>query len=230
MTQPTKPSAARSSLFLHDLIPVLVAALLFGAGLGSGWLIWGQGSPQAAPSAPAQTTRLSVEADDDPALGPAEAPITIIEFSDFQCPYCQRWHEQVFAQLMKEYEGKIRFIYRDFPLKSIHPQAVPAAEAADCALAQNAYWEFHNALFSNQYGLSAEAYLHYAADLGLETNAFQQCLNSRQFSAEVESDFRYAEQIGLTSTPSFFINGIPVIGAQPLEVFKQIIEQELAGK
>lgn len=230
MTPPNTPAATRLSLFLHDAIPALAALLIFSAGLGTGWLIWGQTTPQAAPTAPAQSTRFSVESDDDPSLGPADAPITLIEFSDFQCPYCQRWHEQVFSQLMKDYEGKIRFIYRDFPLKSIHPQAAPAAEAANCAQAQGAYWQFHDALFSNKYNLSADSYLKYAAELGLDSAAFQQCLDTRQFAAEVENDFRYAEQLGLTSTPSFFINGIPLVGAQPLEVFKQVIDQELAGK
>lgn len=231
------PTQKRLSLFLQDLIPAVVALLLFGAGLGVGWLIWApHGAPAqqaAAPSAPAGLagdTRFDVQADDDPALGPADAPITIIEFSDFQCPYCQRWHAQVFDQLMQAYPGKIRFIYRDFPLKSIHPQAVPAAEAANCAQAQGAYWEFHAALFSGKYNLSAPSYLQYAADLGLNTQEFQKCVDSHQFAAEVESDFAYAMQLGVSSTPTFFINGIPLIGAQPVEAFQQVIDQELAGR
>lgn len=228
------PSQKRLALLLQDLVPAAVALLLFGAGLGVGWLIWApHGTQQAQTPAlnPQQPlTRLEVQANDDPALGPADAPVTIIEFSDFQCPYCQRWHAQVFENLMQTYQGKIRFVYRDFPLKSIHPQAVPAAEAANCALAQGAYWEFHAALFSGKYSLSAPSYLQYAADLGLKTDEFQKCVESHQFADEVEADFAYAAGLGVTSTPTFFINGIPLIGAQPFEAFQQIIEQELAAQ
>jgi len=225
------PAQTRLTLFLHDIVPVLVAILLFGAGIGTGWLIWGQtAAPSVAQNAPTTGVRYPIELDDDPALGPADAPVTIVEFSDFQCPYCQRWHEQVFAQLMRAYEGKIRFVYRDFPLKSIHAQAVPAAEAADCALAQGAYWEFHNALFSGKYGLDAAGFSSYAADLGLNVPAFNQCVNSRQFAGEVEADFKYAVELGVTSTPTFFINGLALVGAQPYEVFQKAIDAELAGE
>ncbi|GAB4502745.1 MAG: hypothetical protein Fur0035_23000 [Anaerolineales bacterium] len=230
---PARPRPTRISLFLHDLLPTLAALLIFSAGLGVGWLIWGRAATPAAPSAQATSgapVRYPVEAGGNPALGPADAPVTVIEFSDFQCPYCQRWHEQVFAQLMKDYAGKVRFVYRDFPLKSIHPQAVPAAEAANCALAQNAYWEFHNALFSGKYGLNTENFSQYAADLGLDVAAFKQCVETRQFASEVEADFEYASGLGITSTPTFFINGLAVVGAQPYEVFKQVIDSELAGK
>ncbi len=223
----------------------ILIAVAFAAGLFAGFLIWGGGqakTPQEAgaqnpPSQAAaqpqatqgQPKRYDVSADDDPALGPATAPVTIIEFSDYQCPYCRRWAEQVEGQLLKAYGDKIRIVYRDFPLTQIHPEALPAAEAADCAGEQGKYWEYHDALFKQSQGLGQQAYLAYAKELGLNIDQFQQCLKEHRYRDEVEADARYAAQLGVRSTPTFFINGIPVVGAQPFSVFKQIIDKELAG-
>lgn len=227
----------RRSHFYITLVP-----LAFVLGLSVGFLFWGRGGgaedPVAAEAAPAQAaasnagqnvTRYDVPVDDDPALGPADAPITIIEFSDFECPYCRKWHEEVFDRLMADYSGQIRFVYRDFPLASIHGNATSAAEAAECAGEQGAYWEYHAKLFSGQYGLGSQAYAQYAEDLGLNVSALEKCLESGRFQAEVQSDFEYAAQLGVRSTPTFFINGLAVVGAQPYEVFQRVIEQELAG-
>jgi protein-disulfide isomerase len=131
---------------------------------------------------------------------------------------------------MKEYEGKIRFVYRDFPLTSIHPDAAPAANAANCAGEQNAYYAFHDALFSDKYGLGEAAYIQYATDLELDVDTFKTCLNEGRYASEVEADMQYGFSVGVSSTPTFYINGLAVVGAQPYEVFQQIIEKELAGK
>jgi protein-disulfide isomerase len=206
--------------------------LVFLLGLGFGWLLRGQSDTSNANS---QVTidenvkRYDVSMDGDPSQGPENAPVTIIEFSDYQCPYCTKWYDDVYARLMKDYEGKIRFVYRDFPLYSIHPQAQSAAEAANCAGEQGAYYQYHDALFGQKNGLDAQAYSLYASELNLNVEQFNQCVSERRFQAEVEADFKYASSLGVSSTPTFFVNGLAVVGAQPYEVFKQIIDKELAG-
>lgn len=237
-TPPKQTRLARALQARRQSRETVLAALIpvvFLLGLGLGWLLWGADSPSAPqqanePAAPAPVRRITVEVGDSPALGPANAPVTIVEFSDYECSFCARWHQQVYQRLMKEYEGKIRFVYRDFPLESIHPNATPAAIAAHCAGEQGAYFQFHDALFSYQYGLGREAYLTYAAELGLDTKAFQTCLDEKRYAEKVESDLRYGLSIGVSSTPTFFVNGIAIVGAQPFEVFQQIIEKELSGQ
>jgi protein-disulfide isomerase len=167
--------------------------------------------------------------DDDPAIGPPDAPITIIEFSDFQCPYCKRWHNEVYGRLMQEYQGKVRVVFRDFPLSSIHPDAESAAEAADCANEQGAFWEYHDKLFNGDQ-LGQTVYLQYAQELGLDMDKFKTCVDTGRYKSEVAADYDYASNLGVRSTPTFFLNGLPIVGAQPYDVFKQVIEQELAGE
>ena len=134
-------------------------------------------------------------------------------------------------EIIKRYvdTGKARFVYRDFPLTSIHPEALPSAEAANCANEQGAYWQYHDALFSNQYELGQAAYLQYAAALGLDMTKFEACLNDGRYRAEIEADQNYAFDLGVQSTPTFFINGIPVVGAQPYAAFKKVIDKELSN-
>ncbi|GBL36410.1 Na(+)/H(+) antiporter NhaA 2 [Anaerolineaceae bacterium] len=174
--------------------------------------------------------RVQVSADDDPSWGNADAPVTIIEFSDFQCPYCRVFYQTTLVTLLERYPKQVRFVYRDFPLASIHPQATLAAEASQCAHAQGRFWEFHNAVFANIDRLGPDLYQSLAISMGLDKERFAACVNSREFSAEVEKDFNDARALGVTGTPTFFINGIPLVGAQPLEAFAQIIEQELSQK
>jgi protein-disulfide isomerase len=121
-------------------------------------------------------------------------------------------------------------VYRDFPLFSIHPNAMPAAEAANCAYEQGSFWEFHDKLFGMELALSAEAYRQYAQDLGLDVDAFNECVETRRYQDEVQADYAYASELGVRSTPTFFINGIALVGAQPYEVFQQVIDKELAGE
>ncbi len=201
---------------------ILLLPLMFFLGLGAGYLLFAR--------RPADTVQqaMAVSAGNSPSIGPKNAPVTIIEFGDYQCPYCKLWHDEVFDQLMANYPGKIRFVYRDFPLQG-HPEALPAAEAADCAGEQNAYWNYHDALFGQQYGLGHDAYVQYATDLKLNVNAFTTCIDSHRNLAEVKDNLNYAIRMGVQSTPSFYINGIPLIGAQPYETFQQAIEQALAG-
>ncbi len=220
--------------FQRPFIYSLLLPVIFVLGIGSGYLIWGRTSaadatPATLATPTAQVRRYDVPVDDDPSLGPDNAPITIIEFSDYQCSFCKKWHDEVLDRLLANYPGQIRFVYRDF-LISIHPGTAPAAEAANCAGAQGAYWPFHKALFSMKYDLTTEAYQQYAAELGLDTQAFTECLTDRRYESEVMADYNYAVNLGVRSTPTFFINGIPIVGAQPYEVFKQVIDKELAGE
>lgn len=188
-----------------------------------------QGGSQSS-SEPPQVVRYDVPIDDDPILGPADAPITIIEFSDYECPFCRRWHTEVYPLLLETYGDQIRFVYRDFPLESIHANAKPAAEAANCANEQGFFWDYHDKLFSMELGLSTDAYHEYASQLNMDADAFKECIDSGRFQQEVQTDFEFAANLGVRSTPTFFINGIAVVGAQPFDVFQQVIDRELAGE
>ena len=204
--------------------------LAFVVGLATGFLFWGRTpapSAVAAVGEPQAPTRLEVSADDDPALGPADAPITIIEFSDYNCPYCEKWHVETFQPLMAAYPDQIRFVYRDFPITS--QESTAAAQAAQCAGEQDAYWSFHDSLLSGGLDLGREAYEQYATRLGLNAKALLACLDSGKYKDEVEADARYAAGLGVSGTPTFFINGLPLVGAQPLSEFQAMIESELRG-
>ncbi len=222
-----------------------LAILVFGLGFAAGYLV--RGRVAAEEKAAAQTavaaqyqatpeggkrkvTRYEVPVDDDFILGAAEAPITIIEFGDYECPFCRKWYVEVLPQLMEKYPQQIRFVYRDFPLTSIHANAAPAAEAAQCAGEQDAYWQFQEKLFSMALGLNTDAYQQYARQLGLDMDDFEACLQEHRYRDEVEADFEFAARLGVRSTPTFFINGIAIVGAQPIEVFEQVIDLELAGE
>ena len=171
--------------------------------------------------------RLRVEAGDNPSRGPVDAPVTIIEFSDFQCPFCSRATGTV-KKLEEAYPGKIRFVYRDFPLVQIHPRAARAAEAAACANDQGKFWAMHDALFSHQDKLEDADLKQRAADLGLDAALFGACLDSGRHTAEVKKDQSEGERYGVASTPAFFVNGRLIVGAQPYETFARVVEEELA--
>ena len=216
---------------MNKPLTVFIAILFFTLGLGAGYYLWGGSSagPKTVTDSAGQT-RYNVSVDDDPSLGPADAPVTIVEFSDYQCPYCRKWYAEVYTRLMSDYKGKIRFVYRDFPLTSIHPEALPAAEAANCANEQGAYWGYHDALFSMQFELGPDTYMQYASALGLDLQKFQTCIKEKRYSREIQADQNYALDLGVQSTPTFFINGIPLVGAQPYAAFKQVIDKELGNK
>lgn len=218
-----------------------LSALTFAIGLLLGYLIWGanlfskggessQAANQAAVADEAQQiTRYQIPYEGYPSIGPADAPITIVEFSDFQCPYCRQWNQTVYEPLMAAYPGKIRLVYRNLPLTSIHPDAQGAAEAAMCANEQNKFWEFHDKLFAGE-GLGAGVYSQYASDLGLDVNKFESCVKQGKYRQAVQDDSDFALNLGINSTPTFFVNGLAVVGAQPLSVFQQVIDKELAGE
>jgi protein-disulfide isomerase len=171
--------------------------------------------------------RLEVAAE-GPSKGPSSAPITIVEFSDYECPYCSKAEETV-TQVMKHYGDKVRVVFRDFPLP-FHPQAQKAAEAAHCAGDQDKYWQMHEKLFANQKALQPSALKGYAKDLGLDQAKFDKCLDSGDKAKLVEANKAAGQKVGVTGTPAFFVNGYQLTGAQPFEEFKSLIDQELARK
>ena len=213
----------------------LVTVLAFAAGVLLGYAVWGMPSgakSSTSDGAAAETpkyTRYDVPSQGFYSIGPQDAPITIVEFSDFQCPYCRRWHQEVYEPLLAAYPGKIKLVYRNLPLTSIHPDALSAAEAAMCAGEQDAYWSYHDKLFGND-GLGGAVYVQYAQELSLDMQKFQDCIDVHRYKAAIQADSDFALNLGVSSTPTFFINGLAVVGAQPLNVFKQVIDKELAGE
>lgn len=231
--------------FKRGSVYAALLPLAFVTGLAAGYIFWGRDqaplpadvaqAPVEAPvEAPAQVdlraaqgqVRLEIESDDDPALGPEDAPITIIEFSDYRCPYCQRFRIETLDALLQAYPDQIRFIYRDFPVVG----GFEAAVASECADEQDEFWAYHDLLFSGEIPEHTTAtYLAYAERLSLDLDAFEQCLSEETIASEVEADAVYAAGLGVTGTPTFFINGIPLVGAQPLDIFAQIIDAELGS-
>ena len=220
----------------------------FAAGVLLGYVVWGVNSaapvaqtanqssgPSSGPVVEApvtqqvEYTRYDIPTENAYSIGPADAPITLVEFSDYQCPFCRRWHQEVYEPLLAAYPGKIRLVYRNLPLSSIHPDAMSDAEAAMCAGEQDAYWTYHDRLFSSE-SLGNSMYLQYAQDLGLNMTAFEACLSDHTHQQAIQADSDFAINLGVRSTPTFFINGLAVVGAQPLDVFKQVIDKELAGE
>jgi protein-disulfide isomerase len=160
--------------------------------------------------------------------GGANAPVTIVYFSDYECPFCSR-AESVVDQVMKQYGDKIRLVFRDYPLP-FHPNARPAAEAASCANAQGKFWEYHAKLFANQNDLGADKLTAYAEQVGLDKGKFADCLAKKPYTAAIDKDMADAQKVGVNGTPAFFINGRMLSGAQPFDKFKEIIDDELASK
>jgi len=159
--------------------------------------------------------------------GEARAPVTIVEFSDFQCPYCKK-AEAILKDLLGKYSGQIKLAYRDFPLRALHPQAQLAAEAGRCAEEQGKFCEYHDALFQEQSKLDEAALVKTAQTLGLNEKSFQTCLKGGKFNAQIEQDVQEGTKAGVSGTPGFFINGEFVNGAQTEAEFEKIIERELA--
>ncbi|MBY0494800.1 MAG: thioredoxin domain-containing protein [Cyanobacteria bacterium] len=165
---------------------------------------------------------------DDPVRGNASAPVTIVEFSDYQCPFCARVNPTL-AKVRETYGDRVRIVFKDFPLPN-HPQAPKAAEAARCAGDQSKYWEMHDAMFANQRALEVPALKQTARAIGLDGASFDQCLDAGKWAPAVREARELGEKMGVNSTPTLYVNGRAVIGAMPFENFKSIIDEELAKK
>ncbi len=185
--------------------------------------------------APTDVPESPVAPDDDPrAQGDPDAPIVVVEFSDFQCPFCASFSREVRPLIEERYvsTGKVRFVYRDFPLMSIHPGALLAAHVANCAGEQGAFWQMHERIFtgmeqrewSSGNASDFRTFLKYAEELNLDAAQVQQCVESNRYGSRIQDDIREAQQAGVRSTPSFLINGQLLVGAQPFEVWERVFE------
>jgi protein-disulfide isomerase len=168
---------------------------------------------------------VEVATEGEPFLGPTSAPVTIVEFSDFQCPYC-RQAQSTLKQLMAAYEGKIKLVFRDFPLRNIHPQAQKAAEAAQCAAEQQKFWPYHDRLFAST-SLQMDDLKKFAQELELNMEQFTSCLDSSKPAAGIDADIQAGQQAGVNATPTFFVNGSPLSGAASYERFKELVDAAL---
>lgn len=192
--------------------------------------------PTKQPAAP-----VKISADNDPVIGNSDAPITIIEFSDFQCPFCARFHTQTLPLLLEEYieQGKVKLVFRDFPIQSIHPNALPASVAAECANEQGKFREMHDMLFEKQNEWNkletADAlslFSQYASNMQFEQNSFDSCLTSGKHIEEIKNDLNDGREYGISGTPGFFVGNdqvgyIELKGAQPFDSFKKVIDAQL---
>ncbi|OGN09424.1 MAG: hypothetical protein A3J46_01310 [Candidatus Yanofskybacteria bacterium RIFCSPHIGHO2_02_FULL_41_11] len=185
-----------------------------------------------------QEEQKAISTDDDAYLGKKNAPIVMIEFSDYQCPFCRSFWRDTLPLIKSEYidTGKVRFVYRDFPL-NFHPSAIPSAMAAECADDQGKYWEMHDKIFSEQDKLgsgtvqfSIDDLRNWAGQIGLDQGKFNSCLDSQKYAEEIGKDYDDGQAAGVSGTPGFFINGKSVVGAQPFSVFKTIIDELFAKK
>jgi protein-disulfide isomerase len=173
-----------------------------------------------------RVVRVGVSTQNAPFLGPADAPVTIVEFSDFHCPYCKRVLPSL-TEVRSRYGDKVKLVFRDFPLDRLHPQARGAAEAARCAHDQNKFWEYHDVLFSNAPQASPVHLKAYAEQVGLDAQTFERCLTSGKHAAGVQRDLDEGMRLGVSGTPAFFVNGRLLSGAQPVERFVRMIDDEL---
>ena len=224
--------AGSSNLSVSLLWAGLPLSLLMGLWLG--YQFWGKPNvqiDQQNQQADGANPRYDIPIDEYDAIqGSPDAKVTIVEFTDYECGYCQRYYTTTYPQIMEHYGDQIRYVVKDLPLVSIHANAIPASIAAHCASEQGAFWEYHDQLFNMQFGLGDEAYQSYAQNLGLDIGSFNTCLNSQRYDQAVLADTTILTNINApVSTPTFFINGQYLAGAQPFEVFAGLIEAELAA-
>jgi protein-disulfide isomerase len=203
---------------------IVLGLILLGSGIALGYTVRdlvsnGGGSASSAD--------LDASSKDDPSWGPADAKVTMVEFGDFQCPYCRQWYSTVYEKLQANYGNKIHFVFRDFPLISIHPDANPAAVAANCAGEQGRYWDYFKLLYGDPRGLGSAMYSTYAQEVGLNLSSFNSCLKSSRFTKEITLDIQDGTRKGVDGVPAFFINEKLISGLQPYEAFQQAIDEEL---
>lgn len=187
----------------------------------------GSATAQLTGRTPPSAAVADVSVEGRPFLGSRDAPVTLVEFTDYQCPYCARHHRETKSALLRRYEGRLRYVVRNFPLPSIHPLAQKAAEAAECARDQGAFFEYIDVLYTRSPELAPEQLERYAADLDLDAGRFAACLDSGDKAAVVRRDVEDGMRYGVQSTPTFFVNGQRVIGAQPLATFEAVIDGAL---
>lgn len=163
----------------------------------------------------------------DPSLGPADAKVTIVEYSDFECPFCQRAQETV-KKALEEYGGQVKLVFKNYPLSNIHKNAIIAAEAGECANEQGNFWEMHDKMFANRLSLEKKDLKNYAKEIGLNQEQFNRCLDSGKYKSAIDKDVIEGNKLGFNGVPAFFINKRLLSGAQPIEEFRKVIDEELA--
>lgn len=216
-------------------VTLLVVGLV--VGLAVGWIVWSApaGSEESASASPARTGTAGetivdgVNVTDDPVLGPADAPVTIVEFSDFECPFCTRFANQTAPLLRSQYGDRVRWIFVNNPLRSIHPDAYDAALAGECAAAEGRFWDFYDAMFAGGTDASDQAVLAAARKIGLDVEEFESCWRNATYAEELAADIKEAQKFYILGTPTFFINGRRLEGAQPPEAFASIIDSILGS-
>lgn len=193
----------------------------------------GTNPPPNSQTQPTPGAKVSVDTGHFPVLGNKDAKVTIVEFADFQCPFCEKWFKDTEPSLIKDYvnTGKVKFAFRQYAF--LGQESTWAAEAAECANEQGKFWDYHNYLYDHQGPENSGTFtkdklIGFAGDLGLNTNQFSSCLNSDKYSKNVSDDLSAGQKAGVTGTPTAFIDGQPLVGAQPYSAFKTIIDQELA--
>jgi protein-disulfide isomerase len=199
-------------------------------------LVRGEQGPQ-----PIQPGDIVLSMDDDPLNGDRNAKLVLVEFSDFQCPFCSRYVRETFPQIEKEYikTGKLKYVFRDYPIEGSHKDAFKAAEAAGCAFDQGKFWEMHDKLYANPTALGLSDLAQYAQAVGLDVKKFQQCLDREEYATEVRKDMADAQKAGVTSLPTFFLGVTEpnnqkvkvltvIIGAKPYATFKEAIDSALS--
>ena len=238
-TQSARPSVGDLAAIAADLDSVKADLEIVKGQLAQVLRLLNQQRPaQAARPAPAGPVRAAIA--DAPFLGRPDAPVTIVEFSDYQCPFCQRFFATTLPALKTEYiaTGKVRYVFRDYPIDQLHPQARKAAEAAHCAGDQGKFWEMHDVLFQNSKALAGPQLVEHARAVGLDTTTFSECVSSGRHAARVDQGAKDAAAAGVQGTPGFVIGktttgdvieGTPVRGAQPFDTFRQIIDRALAS-
>lgn len=205
---------------------IIAGAIMYSSNPTLGGGIASVASPDSRRAAP--TTQITVT-DQDHIRGNVEASITIVEYSDFECPFCSRFHPTMLRAL-SDYPDEVRWVYRHFPLRNIHPQAQPAAEASECVAEQKGdegFWNFVDAMFENQERLGEEYYREVAGEIGVNLAQFDSCVSSNKYATRVNDDYNRGIQLGVTGTPGSFVNGVPVPGAIPYEQLRSIIEAQL---
>jgi protein-disulfide isomerase len=185
----------------------------------------GQGAAAQPPQPPARLSNVGLGK--LPPQGSPDAPVKIVEFSDFQCPFCKQWTDDTAAALKQKYGDKMVLYYRQFPLTAIHPEAMGGAIASECANEQGKFWNMHDSLFRTQSLLSPENSKSLAASLGLDATKYDDCVAKNTYQADIAADIADGNTYGVSGTPTFFINGVRLVGAQPLDQFSSVIDQEL---
>lgn len=236
--EPALAEIAAKPFYTQFLLP---GAILLAALIVSGTLLWTRGAPSGigkdgsaqigGAGDPSKPVDVKVRANDH-ILGNKDAKVTIVEFSDFQCPFCRSFWSNTLSQIKKDYidTGKAQFVYKHFPL-DFHPGAKPAAEGSECASDQGKFWEMHDKIYEEQAKLgqgtvqfTKQDVAKWAAAVGLNMNQFNQCVSSGKYSQLVGDDLAYGSSLGISGTPTFFINGQRVVGAQPFAAFQAVID------